>query len=739
MVNASAVFQTERAMRGPALWAVCVLVGIFNLAYGLKEIRWCVISTLELNKCLEMKTAFESAKIHPSMSCIQAASALDCVKKIANKEADAVSLDGETLYQAAKEYKLKPIVGETYDQEVGTLFYAVAVVRKANNSITINNLKMLKSCHTGFHEAAGWNIPIGYLISTGKMSVMGCNIPKAVSEFFNQSCIPGAQHISPNLCQLCIGDEKNQNKCTDNANERYFNESGAFRCLANQAGDIAFVKHSTIQDNTDGSNPTMWAKNLHSSDYELLCRNGSRAQVTDWKMCHLARVPANAVAVRPETNSTAVFNALDVAQKKFDITSTGFKLFDSASYGGKDLLFKDSTKEFMLIKNQTYQSWLGSEYLQSLNGLDCSRMPDNLRWCTQSRAELLKCGDMAEAFKSKNLTPPIQCVSGDDSSDCMKKIKNKDIDAVTLDAGQIYTAGKVYGLVPAAAESYTDDNDGASYYAVAVVKKSSHNAFTIDQLKGKKSCHTGLGRTAGWNIPVGSLIERGEIQFSKCNIEKAVGEFFSASCVPGANQPGYPSSLCELCIGDVEGKSKCAATTVERYSGYTGAFRCLVEAGDVAFVKHTTVSDNTDARNQEPWAVNLKSTDYQLLCLNGARAEVNQWKECNLAKVPSHAVMVHPSTSITAVFGLLDKGQEFFGKNDNPNGFKMFNSSAYDGSDLLFKDSTVRIISVGEKTTYQDWLGKTYLDAIKKIECSGAAITRSSLCLLILMLHSFFL
>eukprot|EP00061_Rhincodon_typus_P010953 g35608.t1 len=66
----------------------------------------------------------------------------------------------------------------------------------------------------------------------------------------------------------------------------------------------------------------------------------------------------------------------------------------------------------------------------------------------------------------------------------------------------------------------TGDNDGASYYAVAVVKKSSHNAFTINQLKGKKSCHTGLGRTAGWNIPIGTLIERKEIKFSKCNIEK---------------------------------------------------------------------------------------------------------------------------------------------------------------------------------------------------------------------------
>ncbi|XP_048397817.1 melanotransferrin [Stegostoma tigrinum] len=728
-------------MQGPTLWAVCAFVGIFNLAYGLKEIRWCVISTLEMNKCMKMKEAFQSAKIYPSMSCVQATSALDCAEKIANKEADAVSLDGQNLYRAAKEYKLKPIIGETYDQEAGTLFYAVAVVRKADSSITINNLKTLKSCHTGIYEAAGWSVPIGYLINTGKISVMGCNIPEAVSEFFSKSCIPGAQniHFPSSLCQLCIGDEKNQNKCADNANERYFSDNGAFRCLAEQAGDVAFVKHSTVLDNTDGSNPATWAKNLRSSDYELLCRDGSRAEVTDWRMCHLARVPAHVVAVRPDTDGIVVFNALDAAQKKIDVTSTGFKLFDSASYNGKDLVFNDFTKEFMLIKNQTYQAWLGSEYLQSLTGLDCYRMPNFLRWCTQSRGELLKCGDMAEAFNSKNLTPPIQCVSGDNPSDCMEKIKNKDIDAVTLDAGHIYTAGKVYGLVPAAAESYTGGNDGASYYAVAVVKKSSHNAFTINQLKGKKSCHTGLGRTAGWNIPIGTLIEREEIKFSKCNIEKAVGEFFSASCVPGANQPAYPSSLCELCIGNAEGKSKCAVTAEEQYNGYTGAFRCLVEVGDVAFVKHTTVFDNTDGRNQEPWAVNLKSTDYQLLCLNGARAEVQQWEECNLARVPSHAVMVHPSTSITAVFGLLDKGQDFFGQDDNPNGFKMFNSSAYDGSDLLFKDSTVRIISVGEKTTYEEWLGRPYLEAIKKIECSGAAITRSSLCLLILMLHSFFL
>lgn len=44
----------------------------------------------------------------------------------------------------------------------------------------------------------------------------------------------------------------------------------------------------------------------------------------------------------------------------------------------------------------------------------------------------------------------------------------------------------------------------ASYFAVAVVKKSDGD-ITWNNLQGKKSCHTAVGRTAGWNIPMGLI------------------------------------------------------------------------------------------------------------------------------------------------------------------------------------------------------------------------------------------
>ena len=98
----------------------------------------------------------------------------------------------------------------------------------------------------------------------------------------------------------------------------------------------------------------------------------------------------------------------------------------------------------------------------------------------------------------------------------------------------IYPTGKDHSLVPVVGEDYGAGH-GISYKAVAVAKKSKNMRFKA--LKGKKSCHTGAGKTAGWNVPVGTLLREGLMMPDKsCNAYVAASKFFSESCVPSESE-----------------------------------------------------------------------------------------------------------------------------------------------------------------------------------------------------------
>jgi len=95
---------------------------------------------------------------------------------------------------------------------------------------------------------------------------------------------------------------------------------------------------------------------------------------------------------------------------------------------------------------------------------------------------------------------------------------------------QHYLSGKEFGMVPVVAEDYGYGT--MSYYAVAVVKRTNTD-IQFNKLEGKKTCHTGAGKTAGWNVPVGTLLSMKSIKSDPgCNSYVAAGKYFKESCVP---------------------------------------------------------------------------------------------------------------------------------------------------------------------------------------------------------------
>jgi melanoma-associated antigen p97 len=282
----------------------------------------------------------------------------------------------------------------------------------------------------------------------------------------------------------------------------------------------------------------------------------------------------------------------------------------------------------------------------------CNSLAPNLqmlgRWCCVNEKEYSKCEQWKLALLNLNQSSVLlDCVLAHDKFDCFKKIFEDQADLMTADAGDIYTAGKYYNLVPISSEVYSDaaSNTAAhsGFYAVAVVKRGSD--MTIEKLRGSNSCHGGVGTSSGWNIPISTLIEKKLLEIVDCNNHvKAATNFFNKMCAPDALNSQFnptgdnPTSACELCTGKI-GSTFC--TNQDPYAGNIGALYCLNDGGgNVSFVKHTAVNE---------WAAinrSININDFELLCPNNpnssypySTAPISQYATCNWGQVPGRAIL----------------------------------------------------------------------------------------------------
>ena len=136
------------------------------------------------------------------------------------------------------------------------------------------------------------------------------------------------------------------------------------------------MKHTTVLENCDGKRKEWWARNQLTSDYELLCRDGTRAPARNYKDCYLGKVNSNAIVTNPrigEVKLNAFINLFKYAQQYY-----GQKVHDEFTFSMfysqppyADLIFQDATQQVWspLVFNLLFHKIIWAEQTMPRKGV----------------------------------------------------------------------------------------------------------------------------------------------------------------------------------------------------------------------------------------------------------------------------------------------------------------------------------------------------------------------------------
>jgi len=158
--------------------------------------------------------------------------------------ADIAILDGGAAWMAWQQHGFDAILADQ-KSDGSTYYIASAWVLNDSDIHSLDDLQGRDSCHTGWLKSAGMLMPMGYMIGHGMIEVSGDNedidsLRTTIENYFGNASIPSS------------GDP-------------YYGYSGAFRCMTEGAGDVAFAKTTSFEDHCDGNN---WC--LDRSEYRML-------------------------------------------------------------------------------------------------------------------------------------------------------------------------------------------------------------------------------------------------------------------------------------------------------------------------------------------------------------------------------------------------------------------------------------------------------------------------------------
>ena len=175
--------------------------------------------------------------------------------------ADVAFLDGGAGFVAWKNHGLETVLADQKD-DGSTSYTAAAWVLASSNITTLEQLEGNNSCHTGWLKSAGMLMPMGYMIGNGIVDVQGPedeieSLRTTIEAHFDNASIPSSGDL-------------------------YYGYGGAFNCMTQGVGDVAFAKTSSYEDHCEGND---WC--LDREDYRIL-------------EPHFGQVPSHPVIVNPD-------------------------------------------------------------------------------------------------------------------------------------------------------------------------------------------------------------------------------------------------------------------------------------------------------------------------------------------------------------------------------------------------------------------------------------------------------
>ncbi|XP_060809296.1 transferrin [Amyelois transitella] len=689
------------------------------------------------------------------VSCVPVETRLDCALKISRNEADFGAFsEEETLLLSQMQpltHQVIATVRSTEKTAVPYAFESVAIVPN-NHTGGLEGLRNGRYCHPGLDSTeVRWSPRVLKALEVSAARTDRCPGSgterktaeelevETLSGFFSEACRPGPWSYNstvdadlksryPNLCSLCDNSSCNGGYSTSTAvnvagvsnNNRHIQ---ALACLLGR-GTVAYVAWQHVQEFFTLRNPQ------NVNQFSALCPNGTTVPLSaevvalPTSPCSVVRQPWKTVVASSNT-ATSLRNRLPTwwpngADPGVGWTSTLYQTL----VGGSG--FRVIQEEITTVSNYTNN-------VRPIENLSTSSSClAAVRWCTVSVAEMAKCEWLAASAYTLGIQPAISCERRADTFACLTDIRDRRSDLFSVDSHYGYIARKNYRL--SAVKLVQNTRANASRIAAFVKEASAQSNVTrFENLRDKVACFPEYGGLA-YVAFVRTAHERQIISSAECDYARAVGEYFSGACAPGANSDTHALTeesnfnstvLCTACKPTVSvianNQFTCAWDYTNYYFGNNGSLACLADpATDVAFLE-------TQYLAAQMAALNLNPANYRALCRNNTLANstgVNIDDGCLMAHVVDAEVLARrddpANNALNTLFDSLDR---FFGYNvaASQQLINLHMYSPFDGSsDLLFKDTTIGLEEYSSEARNEQ--ARNYVELFRHLEaCTGAA------------------